>query len=196
MAYADITLFKQYRHMPTGTSTSASVDNSTITHCLNAAQAQIDRYTHRTFEASTTAARYFDAVEDVDGRTLYLDADLAEITSVTNGDGASLTSTSYVTRPVNDTPYREIRIRSGSANAWTYTTEPESAITVVGKWAYSTTAPSDIVQATVRLANYMYTQKDAGVFDVTVYPEAGAVTVPQGLPRDVQEILAPYRRIR
>ena len=196
MAYADITLFKVYRGMSTSTSTTASVDNTIIQHCLDAAQAQIDRYTHRTFEASTTAARYFDAIEDVDGRTLYLDDDLAAIASVTNGDGAALTSTSYVTRPVNETPYREIRIRSGSDNAWTYNTEPESAITVVGYWAYSTAAPDDIVHATVRLANYMYAQKDAGTFDVTVYPDAGAIAVPQGLPRDVQEILAPYRKIR
>ena len=196
MAYADITLFKVYRGMSTSTSTTASVDNTVIQHCLDAAQAQIDRYTHRTFEASTTAARYFDAIEDVDGRTLYLDDDLAAIASVTNGDGAALTSTSYVTRPVNETPYREIRIRSGSDNAWTYNTEPESAITVVGYWAYSTAAPDDIVHATVRLANYIYVQKDAGSFDVTVFPEAGVVTVPQGLPRDVQEILTPYRKIR
>jgi hypothetical protein len=196
MAYADITLFKVYRGMSTSTSTEASVDNTVIQHCLNAAQAQIDRYTHRTFEAASTAARYFDAIEDVDGRTLYLDDDLAAIDSVTNGDGAALTSTSYVTRPVNATPYREIRIRSGSDNAWTYNTEPENAITVVGYWAYSTAAPDDIAHATVRLANYMYAQKDAGTFDVTVYPEAGAITIPQGIPRDVQELLAPYRKIR
>jgi len=196
MAYADITLFKVYRGMSTSTSSTASVDDTVIQHCLNAAQAQVDRYTHRTFEASTTAARYFDAIEDVDGRTLYIDGDLAGIDSVTNGDGTALTSTSYVTTPVNGTPYRQIRIRSGSSNAWTYNTEPENAITVVGYWAYSTAAPADIQQATLRLANYMYAQKDAGTFDVTVYPEAGAITVPQGLPRDVQEMLAPYRKIR
>ena len=192
MAWATITTLKVYRGI---TSTSTS-DDAILQYCCTAARAQVERYCDRTFESTSTSTHYFDAVRDVDGRTLYLDDDLASISSVTNGDGASLTSTSYVTTPVNATPYREIRIRSGSANAWTYNTEPESAITVVGYWAYGTAAPADVEQAAIRLANYMYSQKDAGVFDVTAFPDAGAITIPQGMPRDVVELLRPYRRIR
>jgi hypothetical protein len=199
VAYADIALFKIYRGMSASTSTAASADNTTINHCLTAAQGQIDRYTGRTFESSATSTRYFDALDDVsdDRRTLYLDEDLAVVTTITNGDAAVVASTSYVTRPVNSPPYHEIRIKASSnVGSWTYEDDAESAISVRGNWAYSTAAPDDIVQATLRLANYMYVQKDAGVFDVTAFPDAGAITIPQGIPRDVVELLRPYVRIR
>jgi hypothetical protein len=193
MAYVTTTSLKSYRSI---TSTSTA-DDAVLTVVCAAAQAQVDSYCDRTFEASSTSIRYYDAVQDVDGRTLYLGTDLAELTAIINGDDTALSiTTSVITVPANDTPYRALKLRSGSANAWTYNTEPEGAIEVTGYWAYSKSAPNDIVLATLRLANYMYTQKDAGVFDVTVYPSEGAVTVPQGMPRDVQEILRPYRRIR
>jgi len=135
------------------------------------------------------ATHRFDAVRDVsdDGRTLYLDADLAEVTTITNGTAVAVTK--YVTVPVNSTPYREIRLKQSAGELFTYSSDPENAISVRGKWAYSTSAPADIVQATIRLAAYMYAQKDASVFYVTAFPGEGVMTVPQGIPRDVREIL-------
>jgi hypothetical protein len=44
------------------------------------------------------------------------------------------------------------------------------------------------------LAGYYYRQKDAGVFDTTAIPDMGVIQVPQGIPRDVQLILNPYRK--
>ena len=191
--YASVELLKLYRGI------DADDDDPVIAQVLLAAKAQVDSYCGRTFVATGTSTRYFDAIDDVseDGRTLYLDEDLAEITTITNGDDEVIASTSYVTRPVNDTPYRQIRIKSSSdVGSWTYDDDPESAISIRGRWAYGTNAPADVVQATLRLANYMYTQKDAGVFDVTAYPDAGLITIPQGIPRDVVELLRPYVRIR
>jgi hypothetical protein len=48
----------------------------------------------------------------------------------------------------------------------------------------------------VRLVAYMYAQKDASIFDVTAYPDAGVLMVPQGMPRDVRETLDRYTRLR
>ncbi len=192
MAYASLTELKLYRGIPTST----TADDAILSACLTRAQAQVDTYCDRTFEAAATSTRHFDAVRDVsdDRRTLYLDDDLAEITTITNGTANAVTK--YVTVPVNHGPYSEIRLKLSAGELFTYSSDPESAISVRGKWAYSTSAPADVVQATIRLAAYMYAQKDASVFDVTAYPDAGVMTVPQGIPRDVREILDRYSRIR
>jgi len=52
----------------------------------------------------------------------------------------------------------------------------------------------DIVQATLELAKYLYMHKDASDGDVTMFPEAGAVTVPQGVPITVKWAVEAYRR--
>lgn len=185
MAYASLTELKLYRGIPTST----TADDAILSACLTRAQAQIDAYCDRTFEATATATRYYDAVRDVsaDGRTLYLDADLCSITLITNGTGTAVTK--YVTTPANGTPYREIRLKGSAGESFTYSDDPENAISICGRWAYSTKAPADIVQATIRLAAYMYAQKDASIFDVTAFPGEGVMNVPQGMPRDVREIL-------
>lgn len=191
MAYAQVADVKLYR----GIAASETDDDALIATLIDAAQSWIDGYCDRTFDATTTSTRYYDAVEDVDGRRLYLDADCAEIVTITNGDGTTVASTSYVTVPRNSTPYREIVLKSDSSVAWTYDSSHEDAITIRGRWAYGMSVPAAIGQAAVRLAAYLYAQKDAQVFETTMFPEAGVMTVPQGMPRDVQELLRPYRRI-
>jgi len=190
MAYASLAELKGYR----GVTSTQTDDDAIMAQCLTRATAQIDAYCDRTFSATAAATRYYDAVRDVssDGETLYLDADLCEVTTITNGSGTAVTK--YVMEPRNVTPYREIRLKASAGELFTYEDDPEDAITVRGKWAYSTTPPEDIVQATIRLAAYMYAQKDVSTFDVTAYPDAGMMTVPQGLPRDVREILE--RRVK
>lgn len=174
---------------------SGSGDDALLALLCTRAQAMVDAYTGRTFEASSNTDRKFDAVRDVEGAVLYLDADLASINTITNGDATTVTSGQYVTEPRTTTPYYAIRLKASAGVAWTYTTDPENAITISGKWAYSTTAPADIVHATIRWAAFLYRQKDAQVFDTTATPELGIITVPQGVPADVQKLLAPYTRI-
>jgi len=178
---------------------SGTGDDTLLDKLIDAAQSAIDRYTSRTFEASTDATRKFTVGVDTEGDLLFLDADLAAITSIiTDADATSsttLASTEYVPRPRNMTPYHAIQILGSSSNSWTYTDDPENGVEVTGRWAWSTTAPADVAQACMRLAGYYYRQKDAGVFDTTAIPDAGIIQIPQGMPRDVQLILNPYRRM-
>ena len=174
---------------------TAATDDALITTLIARAQAWIESLCDQIFEAAADSTRKFDAIRDVDGAVLYLDYPLAAITSITNGDGVVVASTEYVTEPRNRTPYHRIRLLSSKNKYWTYTTDPEDAIVIVGKWAFATAAPYDIVQATERLAAYMYRQKDSQVFDVTADAETGAVTIPKGMPPDVKQILMPYRRL-
>jgi len=51
----------------------------------------------------------------------------------------------------------------------------------------------DIVQAAKDLAKYLYHTKDS-TGDVTMFPEAGAVTVPEGVPRSVKQAVEAYQK--
>ena len=53
----------------------------------------------------------------------------------------------------------------------------------------------DIVQAAKEIAKYLYLHKDTSDGDVTMFPEAGAVTVPQGLPITVKWAIQAYKKV-
>jgi len=195
--YATLAEVKLYRGIPTATSS----DDALLTALITRACKQIDNYCHRLFQAPTTAStHYFDAIRDIsdDQRTLYLDDDLCSITTITNNNETStaVPTTHYVPEPRNVTPYYAIRLNWRADDLWTWSEAPEDAITVNGRWGYATTVPDDIKHATIRLANYLYSQKDAGAYEVTVMADIGALSVPMGMPRDVQVILDPYRKLR
>lgn len=193
MAYTTASQVKAYL------GTTATADNTLLTNLITRAQAAIEIYTGRKFEHSSTGAtRYFTVGEDTYGRVLVLDEDLCGIDQiVTDADGTPTTvlTTEYVTYPRNIKPYYEIKLLSSTTKSWTYTDDKENGVYITGKWSYSTDAPSDIVHACIRLAAYYYRQRDSQVFDVTAIPDAGVITAPQGIPKDVRMILDPYRRI-
>lgn len=193
MAYTTAAYLRQYLGV------ESEAEDVLLSDLIARAQSAIDHYCGRTFESSTDTTRNFEVGKDTDGDTLYLDRDLCSITTVkTDADATSpvtlTANTDYITHPRTDTPYYAIQLLGSSSYSWTYTSNPEMGVTVTGKWAYSTSAPNDIVHATIRLAAYFYKQKDAGVYDTTAIPDAGVIQVPQGIPRDVQLILAPYVR--
>jgi hypothetical protein len=172
-------------------------DDTLLAAMLARASQAVDTYTRRTFAVSGDTTRYYDAIGEhiVDGRVLLLDHDLCSVTTVTNGDGNTISSTYYTLVPRNETPHYAIRLKDTYSSLWTYTTSWEDAISITGRWAYSLTPPDDIVQATLRWAGYIYKQKDAQVFDTTAIPDAGVIQIPAGIPADVRLLLRPYKRV-
>lgn len=191
MAYCGVDELKEYLGIESAT------DEPMLLTFLATAQRIIDSYCARTFEATADTVRTFDSQCDVDGYTLTVDSDLCAITSIVNGDGTTISNSHYVTEPRNETPYYAIRLKASAGNVWTSTVsgDSENAITVTGKWAYSTSAPSDIAHVCKRLAAYIYRQKDnAGDLDRAVI--AGNSTIlPAQIPSDIRLMLAPYRRL-
>ena len=168
-------------------------DNDTlIATLIPQAQQIIDAQCQRTFEAADDSTRYFDS-RAIRGQMLYLDDDLCSITSVTNGDLSQTTITDYVTRPRNDTPYYALKMKDTATEHWEAVNDYE--ITIVGKWAYSTTAPDDIVRACIRLVAWMLQQRMSGSEpDKITFSESGFPLLPGSIPRDVLAMLTPYRR--
>lgn len=191
MAYTSAANLKVYLGI------SEATDDTLLGTLVTAAQAMIDAHCRQTFEASGDTTRYFDPTCDADGPTLRLDGPLCAITSVTNGDGNAVASDKYVKEPRNGTPWYALVLKANAGLAWTYTTTPENSIAIVGKWAYSTTAPADIAQTTLRLAAYLYRQKDnqSGDLDRAINLGGGAMMMPAQLPSDIKTLLAPYRRL-
>jgi len=189
MAYASTNDLKAYLGIGTAT------DDALLAALLTRAQAVIDEHCNRAFEAAADSTRYYDAINDVWGQLLMLDADLSAVTTVVNGDGVTISSTEYVLQPSNNRPAYAIRLKDNASVVWTYSESPERSIAVTGKFAFSTSAPADIVHATVRLAAWFYRQKDnsADLSDVNV-AMGGAVMIPSGLPRDVTALLERYVR--
>lgn len=167
-------------------------DDDELEAAIDAAMAYIDAFCNRTFEASANSDRTFDAVADVAGRVLHLDEDLCSIDSITNGDGVEVASDEYTTEPRNDTPYHAIRLLTSSGKTWTYEDDPEDAITISGRWAFSESAPEDIVYACKRLATLFYREKD--VLSEIGMPAMGGVPMIGQIPKAVYSVL--YNRKR
>lgn len=177
--------------------TSQPGDDALLTALMTAAIAYIEGPTgaDRRFAVTADTTRRFDANGDVVGRTLRLDEDLCQITSVTNGDGATVASGDYVTEPRNHAPYRALTLKfTTTAPIWTWNTTPEDAIVIVGRWGYSITPPADIAQAFKAMVAYFYRRRSSsGSQDGTVVAE-GIVITPATMPKDIQGILTAYRR--
>ena len=188
MAYLTAAELKAYKDIDT------AADDMLLTSLIAAAQKYIENRTRRVFEASADATRYYTVGADTNGAILWLDRDLASITSITNNANGTvevLATTDYVTLP-RTAPFNRIKLLGASGKSWRYTVDPENSIAVVGKWAYATSPPEDIKHACRRLATYYYMQKDAQVFDITAMPDQGAIVIPKGVPADVDKILDNY----
>lgn len=175
--------------------TTQTSDDPLLSNLITDCSREIDTYCNRQFYG-TTATRYFDAVQDVDNRTLYLDEDLQSVTSLVNGDSDTLSASTYVLQPPNESPKYAIRLKSSSGKSWTWQTDPENAVSVTGVWGYvsGTVPPEEIKRACIRLVAWRYKQKSAP-FETTGLADLGQVVVPSAMPVDVARMLKPYVRL-
>lgn len=193
MAYATLAELRSYLNI----ATADTGDDALLTQLLGDAQGLIDAWAGWSFEASPAETRYFNPLVDVDKNDrllLHLDAPLLTCTKVTNGDSTEVTPAQYYLMPTNSMPKWGIRLRGSTGLSWTYEDDPEQAVSVLGTWGFSAVADDVIRRACIRWAAYLYRQRDAQVFDVTAQPAEGVLTIPQGMPRDVERMLASYRR--
>ena len=182
-------------------------DDAVLDAIILSAQAAIDRYTKRTFEPSgpqgghhthnfTPLPRRYDGdLDDGNPRMLWFNDDVSEILSVVNGNGVTIPSTEYVTRPLNQTPYYAIELKRSSAYAWTYTGSPEGAVQITGKYCFSLEAPDDVKMAMYKLCKAWYNGRADSTGDRDVLSTDGVVLVQSKIPSDVTALLKPYVRL-
>lgn len=201
MAYTTTAALKAYLGI-----TSAS-DDALLADAINRAQAMIDRHCHRHFEPeadhgpAASHVHYFTPMLErfggdlLDDYTLNLSHDLAELTSITNGDGTPIPNNQVVLLPLNTVPTSMIRIKSSSGYFWTYNGSVEASVQVAGKWCYSLDIPDDIIAATLRLAGYLYRQREGTPdSDRAMISADGVVLTAPRIPSDIKEMLRPFIR--
>ena len=73
--------------------------------------------------------------------------------------------------------------------------DSDDEISIAGTWGYSATPPADIAHACVRLAAFLYRQKDTSAdIDRPLMTGDGVTIMPSAIPQDVKSILDNYRR--
>ncbi len=167
---------------------SGTADDELLAALISRASRIIDDHCGRWFTASEETRRYDAVGKHITGRLLLLDADLLSVTALNNGDGTAINPEEVLLRPLNMPPYFGIALKQSSGLEWTHNGDPEGAIVVTGRWGFSETPPEPVVQATLRLAAWLYRQRDTGA--------EGSEVPPAHLPRDVRDLLAPYVRLR
>lgn len=186
MTYATSVQLKDYLGI-----TSSVVDDNLLDDLIDRAEGLIDAYTGRNFEA-TTATKLFTS-DSIDGQDLLLyGEDLLTVTKLTNGDSVEIPSGSYRLFPRNDSPKWLIHL--DESKSWSFS-DSDSEISVEGTWGYSATAPADIVHACIRLAAFLYRQKDTSAdIDRPMITGDGVTIMPSALPVDVTRVLDRYKR--
>lgn len=205
MTYAATSDYVEFIH---GKTYDSDVDEPRWTNHIARAQAFVDMYCNRTFEAANDGVvgdsdnpvtRYFDYTVDVEKDILFLDKDICEISSIKYGDsdGSTLTTAQYITNPRNEAPYHAIRILDSANINWTYDSDTASGIEVAGIWAYSKTAPELIKQAVLLMADYWEKRRTSPVeFTGAAITDGGVVVLGVRIPQDAKDILDMYRRVR
>lgn len=196
MAYLTVAQLKSYLGIQSGT------DDSLLSDIVAEAQAAVDNFTNRTFEAAADTTRYYNALDiryggrvDAFQNTLLLDFDLCQVTTVLNGNGQTIPAEAYVLLPTNFVPSYAIKIKMNTSYVWTYVGTPDTAISITGRFAYSITCPTPIRAATRRLAGYMYRAKDnTAETDRSIMSADGVSIAAPAIPTDVTRMLEPYRR--
>lgn len=189
MAYTTIITVKQHAGI------ESSNYDTVINNCILYAKDYIDKQSDRVFECASGYARKF-SLDDVDGQYLYFDDDICAITSIVNGDGDTVDSDQYVTRPVNETPINYIKLKDSSNVTWEGDSDgnSEDVITVTGLWSYSETAPNNIVYAATRLSLHIFnTRVHDNDSNRIVMLDNGNYLLPVGVPRDVMDIINSYK---
>ena len=199
MSYATLADFKSYITEMTGgvQTTFTTAENTLLQSFLDQADAEIYSQTGRTFGQGDSGHTHYYTMDDVDGDTLWLADDLVSVTSITNGDGTSVTAGQYWLLPMNVAvteqnayrgSYYAIKLKSGYA--WTVPTD--ARITVVGRFGFMQGAPSDVIRASMRLAYWFWAKRnETGATDVA---GEGLTQQSDSYPADVRAVMSRYKR--
>ena len=179
---------------------SDSVDDSLLEMAVESASRAIDGHAGRYFYSSGTATRYYAAedsfltqIDDVSSTAITIQVSSA-------GDGVFDTTfapVDYQLEPLNGNvdglavPYTRIR----AVENYLFPVEAEQAlvkVTAVFGWA---AVPTSITQACIIQASRIFKRLDSPL-GIAGFGDMGAMRVSRYLDPDVEQLVAPYRRLR
>mgnify|MGYP005638170439 FL=1 len=190
--YTSLAVVKEYLGIPSGTTS----EDTAITAAIDAAEAEIDQYTGRTFVVPGSAtAQVFNPATNVDVEL----PDIAQTTGVivktdTTDDGTydtTLTLTSEYIITGNAAPFRSVRRVDGSSFPRYLSARPTVEVTAF--WGYAMAVPKPVVQAATVLGARLY-QRRSSPLGFQAGFEGDAVRISRVDP-DVKALLGGYRLI-
>lgn len=194
MAYITTAQLKSYLNI------TVSTDDTELGYACDRATVMIETFTHRTFIASEQT-RYYTPLnvsifgDLIDDYTLDLADDFISISNITNGDGTNIPVNQVQLLNANLLPYWAIRIKQSSNYFWSYTNSPEGSVAITGMFGYSASVPADIEAACLRLATYLYRQREGTPdTDRAILSVDGVILAAARIPDDVRAMLASYVR--
>ena len=204
--YCTLQQFVDELDAPSAGSTAA--DTTVMEQCIEDASRDIDGYCGRRFFTAADTV-YLDYPDPYD-TALWFSDDINAVYSLTNGDGASIASTGYVLWPRNALAKAAIVATGTTTWAASPTGETIGVISASANVGYVNRAASvgsiasnaksiQVINSTrracLKLAAAYYRQRKPGAGgEAAQVTAAGVVLVPQGMPKDVTQILAPYVR--
>lgn len=193
-SYATI---KELKHYIAPGTAQDKFDDEVMAHLLESASRWIDTETQRTFYART-ATNYYDVPCGNNPRRLTLDDDLLTVTTLTNGDGAVLTTADYFLEPYNKAPYYSVVMKQSSSKFWALDTSgnSERVISIAGTWGWVASVPKDIKEACLQIARNAYKRRfGENVDTVSTITAAGVIVEPRDIPYQVKRTMEYYRRL-
>ena len=190
--YTSQATVKEYLGIPSGTTS----EDDAIDAAIDAAEAEINQYTGRTFVVPSSAtAKVFSPVDNV----LVETDDIAQLTGLvvktdSEDDGdydTTLTLTSEYVVVGNAAPYRIIRRVDGSP--FPRYLSGRATIEVTAFYGYAMTVPKPVVQAATVLGARLY-QRRSSPLGFQAGFEGDAVRISRVDP-DVKALLAGYRLV-
>ena len=179
-------------------------DDARIQSFITHASRLVDTFTSRPEGAyqvavqASTSDRYY---EDAAGDEVKIDEAVAVTAVATSTDGGS----TFTSLTVDTDYWTSDGLHYGQAPTRLLIANPNGtqlvwprgrrAVKVTGRWGYATAAPAPIQQAVYRLARLMYHQKPSNDDDRTVITAQGIYLPASAIPRDVQVMLAPFKRM-
>lgn len=168
-----------------------------LTTLASRASREIDSYLKRSpgaFAVSTDTVRFYDGSG---GAELLIDELAAAPTEIAVDEGGSLSYTVWSTsdyrmRPYNapaeGIPYTAVVINTLTGSKSTWYSYPQ-AVRITGKFGFSTTAPDEIVEATIIQTVRWFTRGRQAFQDAGAIQELGRLKFVQKLDPDVQTLI-------
>lgn len=170
---------------------AGSQDDTLLTRIALSCSDWLDRHCNvpsSGFQPSSSTRYYSSASLDRDG-DLVLDVPLLELTSLTDGAGISILIADAQLFPINGS--RKWRVHLKTAD-WQIASS-EDRVAVTGKFGFSLTPSEAIVEAATMLSCWVFKRYQAALQDNAVSPELGTVIYGSAMPKQVVELLKPFR---
>mgnify|MGYP000876569247 CR=1 FL=1 len=178
------------------------LDDDVLERIIEDSSRAVDNFCGRQFYAASASQAY--SVPAYGDSALWLDSDWLSVSSITNGNGATIAASLYTLWPLNKPSKSAIRINDSANTYWTGTSGGDEfgVITVAGSTGYVNRAASDAQsariisntkRATLIIASAMYRKRSGQDTQAATVTAAGVVLAPVGMPKDAAELLVGYR---